>query len=200
MRTTKNHSPDSRSRLGQGLIFSREFIVSYNIVLLAVLVCFTLWYWGRKLSVESVSSGLPHVDADQSGENYTIAHAETTQHGSSPSSSSSSSSGTLSPLVRAKERVDETTSLLRHHTPPQTSHLSAHTIRSWMMYQPRNVPIIDKSLPSNATSIATLLFISLNIFYLFFRVPLSVPTAFILGDRAGLHLPLLYILAAKNHG
>lgn len=204
MRTTENHSPDARSRLGQGLIFSRKFIVSYNIVLLAVLLYFTLWYWGRKSSVarKSVRSGLPHDDADLCGENHTIVNAETTQQGSGPSSSSSSSSGTLTPLGRAKERVDETTSLLRHHTPPQTFRPSVHIIRSWMMYQPRNVPIINKSLPSNATSIAVLLFVGLNIFYLFYRVPLSVPTAFILGDRAGLvfvaNLPLLYILAAKN--
>lgn len=62
--------------------------------------------------------------------------------------------------------------------------------------------MVNKTLPSNATSLAIALFIALNLFYLLFRVPLAIPSAFVLADRAGLvfvaNLPLLYLFAAKN--
>lgn len=71
-----------------------------------------------------------------------------------------------------------------------------------MMYQPANIPVVHKVLPSNATSLSTLLFMGLNIFYLFYRVPLTVPTTFVFADRTSLlfvaNLPLLYLFAAKN--
>ena len=71
-----------------------------------------------------------------------------------------------------------------------------------MIYQPRDIRYINKALPSNATTISILFFFALNIFYLFYRVPLSLEHLFIFADRAGLlfvaNLPLLYVLAAKN--
>ncbi|MCJ1361059.1 hypothetical protein MMC16_000156 [Acarospora aff. strigata] len=49
---------------------------------------------------------------------------------------------------------------------------------------------------------AVILFILLNIFYMFYRVPFSIPMIFVFADRTSImfvaNLPLLYLLAAKN--
>ena len=75
-------------------------------------------------------------------------------------------------------------------------------IRAWLMYQPRPIPVVNRALPSNATSMLLLAFAALNVFYTFYRVTLSVPMLFVFADRAALmfvaNLPLLYLLAAKN--
>lgn len=74
--------------------------------------------------------------------------------------------------------------------------------RSWMIYQSPDIPYVNKVLPSNATIVGILFLFAFNLFYLFYNVQLSLATAFIFADRAGLlfvaNLPFLYILAAKN--
>jgi len=70
------------------------------------------------------------------------------------------------------------------------------------MYQPSNIPYIHKVLPSNATTVGVLLLLGINLFFLLYKAELSIATAFVFADRAGLlfvaNLPLLYLLAAKN--
>ncbi|KLU83761.1 hypothetical protein MAPG_02812 [Magnaporthiopsis poae ATCC 64411] len=134
------------------------------------------------------------------------------------SSSSSTVSGTASPLVPYKddddqEHVDlERRPLLRL---PVRSHPSQGNLggsrsrstvfsrfRGWLAYQPRPIPIINRSLPSNAVSIFVLAWVAMSVFFFLFRSPLSGPYFFVPADRAGfvfiVNLPLLYLLAAKN--
>lgn len=70
------------------------------------------------------------------------------------------------------------------------------------MYQPRPIPYIHKTLPSNETTIAVLALVVLNLFYTFFRIPFTIPDLAVLAERSGLvfvaNLPLLYFLSAKN--
>ncbi|KAL9078540.1 MAG: hypothetical protein Q9157_002531 [Trypethelium eluteriae] len=81
-------------------------------------------------------------------------------------------------------------------------HNAISRIRAFLLYQPRQVPFIKKSLSPNGTTICILLFVTLNIFYTFYRLNLTEGTFFLLGDRAGLvfvaNLPWLYLLSAKN--
>ncbi|KAM0323890.1 hypothetical protein ACHAQA_008471 [Verticillium albo-atrum] len=75
-------------------------------------------------------------------------------------------------------------------------------ISSWLAYQPQPIPIINKTLPSNGTSLLILSFLGLNGFYQFYNAPLAGNLIFAFADRAGcmfvVNLPLLYLLAAKN--
>lgn len=75
-------------------------------------------------------------------------------------------------------------------------------ISSWLAHQPPPLPIVNRTLPSNGTSLFVLAWIALNVFFHFFRLPLSWDFFFIFADRAGfvfiVNLPLLYLLSAKN--
>lgn len=71
-----------------------------------------------------------------------------------------------------------------------------------MMYQPPPIPIIGKSLPSNAMTMFIFTLFGLNLFFLLYQVPFTIDMIFIFADRAGLvfaiNLPCLYLIAAKN--
>lgn len=190
---------DRRSKLLEGLVFSRKFIISYNVVLVVILMLFTVQHWSsiylRERRHRNARAKISH-----GGKSGPDAQAqETSLSEAMGSGSSSRSSSTLGP--EREDRPDETTSLIR----PTASRLysaPSHIVRSWLMYQPSNIPIINKTLPSNATSLVVALFLALNMFYLLYRVPIAIAYAFVLGDRAGLvfvaNLPLLYLFAAKN--
>lgn len=213
------HDAEGRRRqLIEGLRFSKSFIISYNLILVAILLGLTVHYWGDKVvqgkwlkrdSRQQEREELAQENpASQGKDNARIGENGLTVASSSSSSSSDTLEGAATSPERAKERGqnDEQTPLLgttgKHHglTGVKTSLLT--TLRSWMMYQPANIPVVNKVLPSNATSLSILLFLGLNIFYFLYRVPFTVLTTFVFADRTGLlfaaNLPLLYLFAAKN--
>lgn len=172
-------SNERRRKAIESILFSRRFIIIYNIVLLGLLACFTAWYWGHRISRlrrhRRASSRSPHTQ---------------------PSNSN---------LIRKDDNEGETTALLnpgriKAYHPARVSAIAR--TRAWLMYQPSNIPYVHKVLPSNATTAGVLLLLGINLFFLLFKAELSVPTAFVFADRAGLlfvaNLPLLYLLAAKN--
>ncbi|RYP66646.1 hypothetical protein DL769_005978 [Monosporascus sp. CRB-8-3] len=75
-------------------------------------------------------------------------------------------------------------------------------LRSWLAYQPPPIPLINRSLPSNGTTVFVLMFYGLNLCYQFYALPLVGRYLVAFADRAGcmfiVNLPLLYLLAAKN--
>ena len=126
------------------------------------------------------------------------------------SSSSLSSSSTLREDFRPQyqdsgARLDEQSLLLPKASDarafPRTWTVISRT-RAWLVYQPRPIPIINKTLPSNGTTLMVLAFLGLQIFYTFFQTSLSLSMLFVFADRASLvfvaNLPLLYLFAAKN--
>ncbi|KAL8947010.1 MAG: hypothetical protein Q9222_006661 [Ikaeria aurantiellina] len=122
-----------------------------------------------------------------------------------PSSSSSSSTiiGTPpSPKDFVAHDFDEQTPLLSSTTSLSLGVWISRRIHSIVIYQPRPIPIVNKNLPSNGTSIVILAFIGLQVFYVFYRMPLSIPMLFVFADRTSLlfvaNLPWLYLFAAKN--
>ncbi|KAJ9620475.1 hypothetical protein H2203_007681 [Taxawa tesnikishii (nom. ined.)] len=214
-----NHlNPDRRRKLLEGISYSRRFIISYNIVLLGILLCFTAWHWGGKAlrarRRRRRATRLP--DAFLEGDDNTIridaqdgakrsARVEEQERGSTSSSSTSSTlEGTSTPPDIRKKQADEQTPLLGHETQDAVSRISyaSNRIRSRLMYQPPNIPIVNKVLPSNLTTLVIILFMGLNAFYIFYRVPLEIMMSFIFADRVGLlfvaNLPLLYLFGAKN--
>lgn len=174
-----NDSNERRRKAIESILFSRRFVVIYNVVLLGILACFTAEHWSLKLARRRRRRAHQSSPRDQP-----ITRLDHSKH---------DTEGETSPLLSQGEA----------HSNYSSSKVSVlHKIRSWMIYQPANLPYVNKVLPSNITTIGILLLLALNLFFLFYKVELSLATAFVFADRAGLlfvaNLPLLYVLAAKN--
>lgn len=199
------------------LLWSRRFILTYQAVLVTFLVIFAAQQWFSRRSLarkqrdrsrktdqkHTPGCGSQHDDAKISPGAEAYERSTTTS-----SSGSSTIEGDATPPATSKSPIltgqDEETPLLGrepggYRSPGRTAY---HTIQSWLMYQPPNVPLVNRVLPSNATTLLVLFFFAINLFYLFFKTPYSIWAFFIFGDRAGLlfaaNLPLLYLLSAKN--
>jgi predicted ferric reductase len=165
-------SNERRRKAIESILFSRRFIIVYNIVLVGLLACFTAFRISRLQHRHAFPRSPPGQPATSSKDDNA---AETT------------------PLLldQGRAKVDRSASVS-----------TIARIRSWLMYQPSDVPYIHKTLPSNATTVGVLLLLGINLFFLLYKAELSVATAFVFADRAGLlfvaNLPLLYLLAAKN--
>ena len=174
----------------QGILFSRKFIVSYQFVLLGLLLVFTLRHWGSRL------------------QRKTGKKRSATSDSSNPASSSSTSlwgSNVSTPKDEDQKVGSERTPLLQlkattESDSPQPSW--RNILKAWLTYQPCPIPIITKTLPSNSITLAVLALWALQLFYTFYRTPLSIPLLFVFADRTSLlfvaNLPLLYFFAAKN--
>ncbi|KAL8969062.1 MAG: hypothetical protein Q9183_002172 [Haloplaca sp. 2 TL-2023] len=195
----RGHSP-----LVEGILFSREFILSYQAVLLGLLTIFAVrhwlsWSWARRRQ-------RPLRTYPSTPKRLTSVNFEAHDGNVDPSEASSASSTVLgtppslhsSTTYQAGERLP----LLVEKEPVATRWQLKRKIRAFLIYQPSPVPIIDRVLPSNGTTMAVLAFLGLQIFYVFYRMPLSIPLLFVFADRTSLlfvaNLPLLYLFAAKN--
>ena len=199
-----------------GILFSRRFILSYQAVIACLLVVFTLAHWTtkyrrwrRKIQISK--------ERRRAAENKAIGHKEdskgpqkSTEDSCCISSSSSSSTlqGTDQSTPKSMGQADERTSLLKHQENEENQSLNGWRtwwslqVRAWLTYQPQPIPVVNKVLPSNSTSVVILLLISINLFYTLYRVPFSISMLFVFADRASLvfvaNLPWLYLFAAKN--
>ncbi|KAI2623950.1 ferric reductase like transmembrane component-domain-containing protein [Hypomontagnella submonticulosa] len=191
------------------ILDGRTIIATYNIALLVILVLFALSHvrekrretarW-RRIEEESITTpkwlGKPTDDSEAANE--------------AESSSSSTLEGSLSSQTTLKGidvDVDvERQPLLgirRRKSPIKSSKIRfVRVLNSLLTYQPRPMPFINRTLPSNGTSLFVLAFLGLNIFYHLFLLPFESKYFFVFADRAGIicmvNLPLLYLLAAKN--
>ncbi|KAF2843286.1 hypothetical protein M501DRAFT_926511 [Patellaria atrata CBS 101060] len=191
------------------VLFSRRFVLTYNAVLIFILLLAAVLHHGR-IILHTRKRGIQNARAreylkdDNGKESASVQILEGNDEYETPSSSSSSTlQGTNTPLDIAKSTVDdERKPLLTRQMPEQKPQRTiSSVIKGWLMYQPQNMPLFNKVYPSNATSLGILAFLGLNMFYLFYRHELAI-SVFILADRAGLmfvaNLPVLYFLAAKN--
>lgn len=226
---TTTHSPtnpiqnpilDPRNRayvadLIRTLLEGRVIVATYNIAMLLLLLAFAAVHWYRSRRDRRKWRGriarLRAVSGSSGGSTPPVADSE------GFSSSSSTISGTASPFVPCKDNDQEHVDLerrpllrlpVRYHPSrgilggPRSRRTAFSRFRGWLAYQPRPIPIINRSLPPNAVSIFVLAWVAINVFFLLFRCPLSGPYFFVPADRAGfvfvVNLPLLYLLAAKN--
>ena len=180
----------------EGLMFSRKFIVTYQIVLVSFLLLVTVFHLcGRIQRAQrrrSAKSTIGAVRIEEGGEGSSTA-----------SSSSSTLRDAATPPTSHTKMSDERAPLLADNRRMLYQKASiVSRVRAFLIYQPRRIPYVNKALPSNGTTIFILLFVALNIFYTFYRQSLTLSTALILADRAGLvfvaNLPWLYLLSAKN--
>ncbi|KAH8788974.1 hypothetical protein F5883DRAFT_624609 [Diaporthe sp. PMI_573] len=189
------------------LLDGRSIVASYNYVMLVLLAGFTALHllekrrcrkrWQRRMRRASFTT----VDGEPKPNENT---PDVTS-----SSSSSSSYGITTPSGAAKDiaPVDlERLPLLRRNHKQANTRLWARAkgcVAYWLHYQPRLLPLANRTLPSNATSLFVVVWVGINIFFHLYQVHLlDLKYFFCFADRAGfvfiVNLPLLYLLAAKN--
>ena len=216
-RITENGGASSRGsksfqELIKGIHFSKTFILSYQLVLIALLVGFTLIHWTSRFlrwrrKRERSARERPHSTAQRLA--YHDLEVKRRMNSDSRSNASSSSSSTLRVDAALQSALldgpHERTSLLLKpilDQNPRRQVSLANRIKGWLVYQPRPIPVIGKKPPSNGASLAILAFTGLQLFYTFFKIPLSLSTLFVFADRTSLlfvaNLPLLYLFAAKS--
>ncbi|KAI5926528.1 hypothetical protein F4810DRAFT_699624 [Camillea tinctor] len=185
------------------ILEGRLIVSCYNIVLLAVLVIFTLSHaygtfrekkkW-RAIEEENTSvppnlGNQPEIGGSDSGS-------------SSSSTFEGSSSISQNSLKTADSDVERQPLLGNQIRQRRTQAGPMAVLRSWLIYQPRPIPLINRTLPSNGTSLFVCTFLGLNVFFHLYRLPLEARFFFAFADRAGfvfiVNLPILYLLAAKN--
>jgi hypothetical protein len=194
-------------KLVEGVMFSGRFVPTYHFFILGFICLLSAINWTEKVIRRSRGRACM----------FQLLRAKAVYETSEPSSrtagdrqdldgiyssSTSTTKGTASPPSKG---LNEQTPLL--DTAPGLRPLPRRwsvyrTAKSILMYQPRPIPIVNKTLPSNGTSLTLLAFIALNIFYIFFHINFNLFELFVLADRFGMvfvaNLPLLYLLAAKN--
>lgn len=203
---------DRFHKLIGGIQFSKQFILSYQAVLVVLLLLFTTIHWGSRLQAwrrrrrrrainGQIRRGESNLDKVVEVKNAEIGGA---------SSEASSSSSTIHEAVFPKQldlgRIqDEQSPLLPKPTTVKIKSRawpSRKIIKASLVYQPQPIPFINKALPSNGTSLAILVFVALQVFYVFYKLPLSIPLVFVFADRTSLvfiaNLPLIYLFAVKN--
>ncbi|KAG9245844.1 hypothetical protein BJ878DRAFT_418301 [Calycina marina] len=197
------------------LLFNRSFILTYHLAIFAVVLTLAVLHWAEKavrwrrqritrlrvLKTDELYDGDAETDKPKlSVLDFRLDSTGTRALGESSSSGGSTLGRGHSPLPEVLDPIDENSPLLHQRHLP--SPWLTSRIKAFLMYQPRNIPLINKTLPSNGTTIIVLAMVSLNIFYTFYRIVFTVPELAVLAERSGLafiaNLPLLYLLAAKN--
>ncbi|KAI4144138.1 MAG: hypothetical protein LQ340_006764 [Diploschistes diacapsis] len=88
------------------------------------------------------------------------------------------------------------------HRLKQAFRHSGRNIEAYLIYQPGNIPLLNKPLPCNGTILAIAAMYLLVLIFLVLGVPFRDDYPLILADRAGplmvTLLPALYVFAAKN--
>lgn len=188
-------------KLVEAILFGRRFLKTYNLVLLGILLVFTAWHWGEKLVLRRRKRRRDTVVVGKRRNDVTA----TTDADAWSSSSSTIEGNATPPEAAGQKKADETSPLLA--TRPSRRKPSAmwkpyYAIKAMLQYQPPPIPVINKTLPTNAVSLLVLAWPSLTLFYNLYRMPLSFFYLFVFADRCGIifisNLPLLYLLAAKN--
>ena len=214
LHTMEEFSPEDRERFRpiiDGIHFSMRFILTYQFVLIALLAVFTLRHWIGRLrawnKMRRQNRKSRHHEADTP-----IAKAfggkEDAVIGSRSIGSSSSSSTLLGDTTPPQSlsdgvRNEQTPLLLKPQLPkPSQRWLNISKIKAFLLYQPAPIPIVNKSLPSNGSSLAIIAFLGIQVFYVFFKIPLTFSMLFVFADRTSIlfvaNLPWLYLFAAKN--
>jgi len=200
-------------KLLAGIIYSRNFVLTYYVVAAIIVFAFVLGHWipravrwykrraaDRKVLSYSVTTD--GIGADGLQKYYAVTDSRNYGHSETDATGSGSSSPTLVP-----ERSDEDSPLLGNKVESTKATGSAtiafRKFSSWLTYQPRSLPgFHNRVMPSNGTTVLMLVFLAINSFYLLFNIEFSVNMIFVFADRAGVlfvtNLPILYILSAKN--
>ncbi|KAK3996355.1 hypothetical protein QBC44DRAFT_317703 [Cladorrhinum sp. PSN332] len=181
----------------------RAVVASYNVAILFIILALTFWHWR-----ETIRDRRKWRQISQSAREADRVDSLTC---SSSSSSSSTAAGVVTPPKTSKDDRDvERLPLLSpaggrgvsNKSKRKMSSKFTQSISSFLAYQPAPIPIINRTLPSNGTTLFILTWLGISLFFHLYRLPMRWDFFFIFADRAGCHfivnLPLLYLLGAKN--
>ncbi|KAL3426283.1 hypothetical protein PVAG01_03074 [Phlyctema vagabunda] len=199
-------------KLVEGILYSRSFVLTYHLVVLGLICIVSSIHWtGRAIRWRRRRTArlqVLRVDDAYDGDAdiiNTFNGIQTKQVAADSSSSGSSTLvGTASPPHKGVNATEVTPLLHDGHAlqPLYPRRTVLSHVQAFLMYQPQPIPVFDKTLPSNGTSLLLLSFIGLNIFYALHRINFNFFELFVLADRFGLvfvvNLPLLYLFAAKT--
>ncbi|TID22873.1 hypothetical protein E6O75_ATG02047 [Venturia nashicola] len=192
------HSPFEP--LLEGVKFSRNFIHTYNLVLLVFILLVAAARQRERWNARQRRLRVISAEKEQAQDGYADALSE---EGCS-SDSSSTLSGNATPPNIKDDVEDEYQPLLRR---PETVRASKWTrflrkSKAFLAYQPYPLPLFNKTMPDNGTTLTVIALFGINLFYCLYGIPLESRMLFVYADRFGcafmVNLPLLYMLAAKN--
>ncbi|KAI0805284.1 hypothetical protein GGR55DRAFT_287430 [Xylaria sp. FL0064] len=193
------HDPENQKYLRELIRYileGRTIVASYNLVLLFILFLFTVSHFYQRIKDRRK---WVVIERDL----VSVAQTADAAENGTESSSSSTLEGSLSsqPIHPKRDDADaELQPLLGARRRPKRGVFAF--IRGLLMYQPRPIPVINRALPSNGTSLFVVGYFGLNIFLHLFKLSFEAKHFFAFADRAGcvfiVNLPLLYLLAAKN--
>jgi NAD(P)H-flavin reductase len=176
----------------QRIHWTRQHVWKYNVLLCAALLL--IW------TTRSISTLRLRRKA-------ILAFPEDDKADDTGSDSSSTLTGTATPpdIKRIHDNDEETPLLLQRANKRDLGFWKRCScrIRAFLIYQPSPLPIINRSLPDNGTTLFILAFVVFNIVLCLINIPFK-PYVWnlVMGDRCGnlfaANLPLLYLLAAKN--
>lgn len=204
-------------KIVNGTRYSKQFIVTYHLVILGAILLLTIIHWvgkaiqwrkrrATRLWTLRMNNAAYDADADTSLDNTGILKSNGTPDMSVVPAGNSTTHrpSIIARLSRPMKELNlETPPLLQSTAPElQPRPTLPCMARGFLMYQPRPLSYFNKTLPSNGESTAVLAFIFLNIFYTFHNINFTIMEIAVWADRSSLvfihNLPLLYILAAKN--
>lgn len=214
LHTTEEFSPGDRERFKpiiDGIHFSMRFILTYQLVLIALLAAFAVRHWMGRLRAWEKRRRQDKESGHHDGGTQIVKTFEgkddviVGNRSVGSSSSSSTLRGDITPPqpILEGERTEHTPLLLKSQPPkPNPRWLVTSKIKAFLTYQPAPIPILNKALPSNGSSLAILAFLGIQVFYLFYKTSLTLSMLFVSADRTSLlfvaNLPWLYLFAAKN--
>lgn len=193
---------DARFRkIVEAVLDSRRLVYTYNVVLIFALAVFIIWHWSEQVMLRRKAR-------QQKITSLAIDDLESSAKQKIWSSSSSTIEGNATPRrtgPKLVEDANESSPLLSHESlraNQSTFTRPYYVLKSILQYQPPTIPVINRTLPPNATSLFSLAWILLIFYCNIYNIPYSFPYIFVFADRCGLifaaNLPLLYLLAAKN--
>jgi hypothetical protein len=178
-------------KLVEAILFSRRFVVTYYGALAVILLSVGVIRWTRKTLRNHSSRSQAEIHTPQSFES-----TNTTLGGNDASLDAEDAE--RRPLINKTLRTE--------HGQGKPLPSLLRWLLAGLLYQPQPIPALTapkNALPDNGTTLAILLLLGLNLFYLVFRIEISIPMLFAFADRAGLcfvmNLPVLYALAAKTN-
>ena len=208
--------PSRFQKIHAGSQFNKQFVPTYNLVVVAIVLVFSVLHGLRRLnrarrarratkneSLYKIVDNKQDDIAEETSRTSSTSTLATLTHSDSASSSTETLAD-ISTQQKAKGDLDdENAALLEKTTTLPSRPTISSRLAALLIYQPRSIPVINKELPDNTTSLLVLCLLGLNAFYTFFNCPLQFDIAvFVFSDRTGLlfiaNLPLLYFLGAKN--
>lgn len=194
------------NRIVQQVRFTQKFVLTYHAFVVTVILVIGISHWvgllRRKFRRDANrrNQATPLAQSNERWDNKIVNGLnQSARDGSSSSGSSTIDGGQYDAAQR--KGLDEQTPLLNRSSTTTAKSSMMYRLKAMLMFQPTPLPFVNKTLPSNGTSLFIISFAAVNVFYLLYdATDFSSPFAF--SDRAGMlfvaNLPLLYFLTAKN--